>query len=231
MPKLVAPHGSENLRPLLLKDEKKAELMQRAENLLTVPMQSREVCDLLLLSMGAYTPLYGFMTEEDWYSVCNDMRLSTGLFWPIPITLSVNKDLSDQIQEGQEVALADGDTEQIMAVLRVENKYTPNHELECKKVFGTTDLKHPGVSKVMAQPEVNLGGSVKVIDEGSFPREFKDLYVRPEESRAIFKRRGWSKITAFQTRNPMHRSHEHLVKIAIDVTDGVLIHQVLGKLK
>jgi len=231
MTNLVPPHGAEVLKPLLLAEDLRLEQISRAESLVKIPMSSCEVCDLLLLSMGAYTPLDGFMKEADWRSVCEDMRLADGLFWPIPVTLSAKKTLADQVRIGQEVALIDGETQQIMGILTVQDKYTPDLALQCDKVFGTMDKKHPGVAKVMAQPPVNLSGSVKVVEEGWFPNEFGDLYIRPEESRALFKENGWSKVAAFQTRNPMHRSHEFLVKIAIDVTDGVFIHQVLGKLK
>ena len=231
MTNLVPPHGAEALKPLLLQEDLRAQELSRAENLKKIPMSSCEVCDLLLLSMGAYTPLDGFMNQTDWRGVCEDMKLASGLFWPIPVTLSAKKTLADQLEIGQEVALVDGETQQIMGILTVQDKYTPDLALQCKKVFGTTDKSHPGVDKVMAQPPVNLGGSVKVIEEGWFPQEFSDLYIRPEASRALFKEMGWSKVAAFQTRNPMHRSHEYLVKIAIDVTDGVFIHQVLGKLK
>ena len=231
MSNLVPPHGSGVLKPLLVTEPNKNKAFIRAQGLKKVPMSSREVCDLLLLSMGAYTPLYGFMSEEDWYHVSRKMKLKSGIFWPMPVTLAAEKELADQIELGQEVTLVDAETQQIMGILSVEDKYTPDHNLECKEVFGTTDLKHPGVSKVMAQAKVNFGGSVEVIEEGWFPQEFGDLYIRPAESRVIFEKMGWSKIAAFQTRNPMHRSHEHLVKIAIDVTDGVFIHQVLGRLK
>ena len=231
MTNLVPPHGSGPLKPLLLSENLRATEISRAESLVKVPMSSCEVCDLLLLSMGAYTPLDGFMKEADWRGVCGDMRLADGLFWPIPVTLSAIKTLADQVVIGQEVALIDGETQQIMGIMTVQDKYTPDLALQCDKVFGTMDESHPGVAKAMAQPPVNLGGSVKVIEEGWFPNEFGDLYIRPEASRALFKEMGWSKVAAFQTRNPMHRSHEFLVKIAIDVTDGVFIHQVLGKLK
>ena len=231
MTNLVPPHGAEALKPLLLQEDLRAQELSRAENLKKIPMSSCEVCDLLLLSMGAYTPLDGFMNQTDWRGVCEDMKLASGLFWPIPVTLSAKKTLADQLEIGQEVALVDGETQQIMGILTVQDKYTPDLALQCNKVFGTTDKSHPGVDKVMTQPTVNLGGSVKVIEEGWFPQEFSDLYIRPEASRALFKEMGWSKVAAFQTRNPMHRSHEYLVKIAIDVTDGVFIHQVLGKLK
>ena len=231
MTKLVPPHGASALKPLLLPETPRAQELSRAQELKKIPMTSCEVCDLLLLSMGAYTPLNGFMAEADWRGVCEDMKLADGLFWPIPVTVSAEQALADQIEIGEEVALLDEETQQIMAILTVEDKYSPDLTLQCEKVFGTTDDSHPGVAKVMAQPPVNLGGSVKVVEEGWFPEEFSDLYIRPDESRKMFEDMGWSKIAAFQTRNPMHRSHEYLVKIAIDVTDGVFIHQVLGKLK
>ena len=231
MTSLVPPHGAEALKPLLLSEDLRTQKLSQAENLKKIPMSSCEVCDLLLLSMGAYTPLDGFMTEVNWRGVCEKMKLAGGLFWPIPVTLSAKTTLADQVEIGETVALVDGETQQTMGILTVEDKYTPDLSFQCEQVFGTRDISHPGVAKVMAQPSVNLGGVVKVIEEGWFPREFSDLYIRPEESRALFKKMGWSKVAAFQTRNPMHRSHEYLVKIAIDVTDGVFIHQVLGKLK
>ncbi len=231
MTQLVPPHGSDTLKPLLLPEADRAAEKSKAEGLKHVPMSSAEVCDLLLLSMGAYTPLDGFMGEADWRGTCVEMKLADGVFWPIPVTVSVSQDLADDLAIGDEVALVDGETQQIMGTMTVEEKYSPDHQLQCEKVFGTTDDSHPGVAKVLAQPPVNLGGPVKVFEEGWFPNEFKDLYIRPDESRKMFEDRGWKRVAAFQTRNPMHRSHEFLVKIAIDVTDGVFIHQVLGKLK
>jgi len=231
MTHLVSPHGAGGLKPLLVAEDLRAQQLTYAQTLQKIPMSSCEVCDLLLLSMGAYTPLDGFMVEADWRGVCTQMKLDDGVFWPIPVTLSAQQTLADQVDLGQQVALVDDETQQIMGILTVADKYTPDLALQCEKVFGTLDESHPGVAKVMAQPAVNLGGSVTVIDEGWFPHEFSDLYIRPEASRALFKQMGWSKVAAFKTRNPMHRSHEHLVKIAIDVTDGVFIHQVLGKLK
>ena len=231
MTNLVPPHGAGTLKPLLLPEKLRAQELSRAEELKKLPMTSCEGCDLLLLSMGAKTHLDGFMGEEDWRGVCQDMKLTDGVFWPIPITVSAAQALADQIEIGEDVALLDGETQQIMAILTVEDKYSPDLTLQCEKVFGPADESHPGVAKVMAQPPVNLGGSVKVIEEGWFPSEFSELYIRPDEGRKMFEDMGWSKIAAFQTRNPMHRSHAYLVKIAIDVTDGVFIHQVLGKLK
>ncbi|SVC28923.1 uncharacterized protein METZ01_LOCUS281777, partial [marine metagenome] len=133
---------------------------------------------------------------------------------------------------GDEVVLIDPEDNDLpMAILTVTEKYLPDLEFECKHVFGTTNEAHPGVKNILMQKEVNLGGKIVVFEEGNFPKIFKNLYLRPEKSRAMFQRLGWSRIAAFQTRNPMHRSHEHLVKIAMEVTHGVLVHQVLGKLK
>ena len=231
MSKIIKPHGSNELKPLLVPEFKRATELKRAEKLKRVPMSSREVSDVLMMAMGAYTPIDGFMNEQDWRGSCTSMTLSSGTFWPIPITLSTQTRLAETINEFEEVALADGESGQIMAIMQVTSKYSPDKITECENVFRTSDLAHPGVEKVMSQGNINLSGPVTVLDEGKFPSLFESLYLRPADSRALFAEKGWSEIAAFQTRNPMHRSHEHLVKIAAEVTDGVFIHQVLGKLK
>lgn len=231
MPKLVSPHGSESLKPLLLPADERAEALKRAAGLKRVPITSREVSDLFMLGMGAYTPLDGFMGHDDWRSSVTDMKLTNGVFWPIPITLSLSQSAADSIAIGEEVALADAETNEILGLLTVREKYKIDRKLECEHVFRTTDPEHPGVEKVMQQGDVNVAGPVIALSEGEYPKKYPGLYLRPEESRAEFERRGWNQIAAFQTRNPMHRSHEFLAKIAAEVTDGVFIHQVLGKLK
>jgi sulfate adenylyltransferase len=231
MSKLVRPHGGEPLKPLLLPAAERAEELKRAATLKSVALSTREVSDLFMLAMGAYTPLDGFMGEADWRGACVDMKLASGLFWPIPITLSCGKDLADSIQIGEDVALADGETGDLLGVLTVSEKYAIDRALECESVFRTTDPAHPGVQKVMEQGDINLAGRVMALSEGHFPETYKGLYHRPAETRALFQEKGWSKVAAFQTRNPMHRSHEYLAKVAIEICDGVLIHQVLGALK
>ncbi len=234
MSNLVEPHGGKGLTPLLVAETERAALKKHAEHLTKVPMSSKETSDVLMLSMGAYTPLDGFMSRDDWQSVCADMKLKNGLFWPIPVTLSADRALADTIGDGEEVALVDEETGLIMAIMEVTEKYYFSAEdkaFEAQHVYTTTDDGHPGVQKVNEQKDVCLAGSVTVIDEGEFPSLFGDLYQRPAEARAEFTAKGWSQVAAFQTRNPMHRSHEHLAKIAVEVTDGVYIHQVLGKLK
>jgi sulfate adenylyltransferase len=231
MSKLVPPHGSESVKPLLLPGAERAEERQRAEKLKKIALDSRAVSDVFMLAMGAYTPLEGFMGHDDWRGSCVDMKMANGVFWPIPITLPVGKGLAGSIHAGEEVALADAETGAMLAVMEVREKYSISKQLEAEHVYRTTDPKHPGVEKVLAQGDVNLAGRVMVLSEGEYPTRYASLYIRPAESRAMFLERGWSRVAAFQTRNPMHRSHEHLVKIAIEVTDGVFIHQVLGKLK
>jgi len=231
MAHLVPPHGGKELNALLLPAADRPAELARAKGLRQVPMSSREVSDTLMLAMGAYTPIDGFMGETDWRGVCEDMKLSSGVFWPIPITLSCQRDLAEQIEPGEEVALTDGESGEVLALMQVEEIYSPERIQECEQVYGTVDSDHPGVKYVLDQPDFNLAGPVRCLSEGVYPTEYPDLYLRPEQSRALFIEKGWSQVTAFQTRNPMHRSHEYLAKIAIEVTDGVFVHQVLGKLK
>ncbi|MDH3581235.1 MAG: sulfate adenylyltransferase [Hyphomicrobiales bacterium] len=231
MSTLVPPHGSASVKPLLLPETERAEELKRAETLKKVPLTSREVSDVFMLAMGAYTPLDGFMGHDDWRGACVDMKLANGVFWPIPVTLPAATELADSISVGEEVALADAETDEILAVMEVSEKYAIDKALEAEHVYRTTDPEHPGVAKVLDQGDVNLAGRVMVLSEGDYPVKYPDLYIRPAESRAMFLEKGWSRVAAFQTRNPMHRSHEHLAKIAVEVTDGVFIHQVLGKLK
>jgi sulfate adenylyltransferase len=231
MSNLVPPHGGGTLKPLLAPEAERNEELKRAATLKQVPMSSRETSDLVMMAMGAYTPLDGFMSEADWRSICTDMRMADGLFWPIPITLSAEQDLADSIGIEEEVALVDADSGEIMGVLEVTEKYVIDRDLECEHVYRTTDAKHPGVQKVLEQGPVNLAGRVTALSEGVYPEQYADLYMRPAETRAMFAEKGWSRVAAFQTRNPMHRSHEYLAKIGVEICDGVLIHQVLGKLK
>lgn len=231
MSTLVPPHGGGALKPLLLPTTERAAELKRAKKLKQVPLTSREVSDLFMLAMGAYTPLGGFMGHDDWRGCCTEMKTRDGIFWPIPITVSCDETLAGGINIGDEVALVDGDGGEILAVQTVTEKYTIDRALECREVFRTNDPKHPGVQKVMEQPAINLAGPVMALSEGHFPESYKGLYYRPAETRAMFEANGWSKVAAFQTRNPMHRSHEYLAKIAVEVCDGLLIHQVLGALK
>jgi sulfate adenylyltransferase len=231
MSKLVAPHGGGELRPLLLAGEELQEEMKRAKTLPEVKMSSRETSDLIMMGIGAFTPLNGFMGKDAWQGVCDQMSLPDGIFWPIPITLSATEEKANSLNNGEEVALVDKETGTLMGVMKIDEKYTIDKEHECRQVFTTTDQSHPGVRKVMEQEAVNLAGSVKVFSELHYPQEFGEKYMRPKETRAIFKQKGWSTVAALQLRNPMHRAHEYLAKIAVEICDGVFIHQLVGKLK
>ncbi len=231
MSRLVRPHGSAALKPLLLTGAAAAAEKERAKGLLAVPMTSRETGDVIMLGIGGFTPLDGFMGQADWRGVCDDMRLSTGVFWPIPITLSTDEATAAKLKVGSEVALLDSETREIMATMKVTEKYTIDKAHECQSVFKTTDLAHPGVKMVMEQAAVNIAGPVKVLSQGDFPTKYAGTYMTPAETRALFESKGWSTVAAFQTRNPMHRSHEYLAKIAVEICDGVMIHSLLGKLK
>ena len=231
MGKLIRPHGSDELLPLLLEGQALKQELAKAASLPQYKMSSRETGDVIMLGIGGFTPLKGFMGRADWEGVCKNMVMSNGVFWPIPVTLSVDEDFAGRLKKGDEIALLSADTDEIMATMRVDEKYTIDKELEAKTVFRTTDVEHPGVKMLMEQKPVNLGGPVKVLSESYYPTEFAGLYQRPAESRKLFEERGWSKIAALQLRNPMHRSHEYLAKIALEVSDGIYIHQLVGKLK
>ena len=156
------------------------------------------------------------------------MMMTDEIFWPIPITLSTN---DESIRIGDDIALTYGQDKAIIATMTVTEKYSIEKDLECISVYKTTDQEHPGVSLVKSQGKYNLAGPIKVLSDGHFPATYGDLYMTPSETRAYFEEKGWSNIAAFQTRNPMHRSHEYLAKIAIEICDGVMIHSTLGELK
>ncbi len=228
---LVNPHGGEGLKPLLLEGEAHRAELARAKTLSRITVSSREKGDIVMLAQGGFTPLEGFMTHADWASVCDGMKLASGLFWPIPITLSTDSASAENLKIGNDVALIDPDDGSILATLKLTEKYAIDKAHECAMVFKTNDPEHPGVKMVMEQGEVNLAGSLKVLSLGGFPQTYGELFMSPKETRALFESYGWSKVAAFQTRNPMHRSHEYLAKVAIEICDGVMIHSLLGNLK
>ncbi|MFN7085324.1 MAG: sulfate adenylyltransferase [Burkholderiales bacterium] len=231
MPKLVNPHGGGKLKPLLLEGAALSEEKKHAASLPRITVSSREKGDIIMLGIGGFTPLDGFMTHADWQGVCDGMRTASGLFWPIPITLSTDEATAATFHTGKEIALVDPDDGGILATMKVTEKYKINKAHECATVFKTTDLDHPGVKMVMAQGDVNLAGEIKVLSRGGFPERYGALFMTPAQTRAAFEANGWSTVAAFQTRNPMHRSHEYLAKVAIEVCDGVLVHSLLGNLK
>jgi len=228
--KLVPPHGGA-LKPLILTGEALSEEKKRAGSLPAVRLNSRETSDLIMLAVGAFSPLEGFMCREDYIGVVENMHTADNLLWPIPITLAVTTEQAGSLSEGSDVALIDDESDELMATMTIKEKFTYDKKNEAIKVFGTEDENHPGVAKIYAQGDVYLGGPVKVLSEGPYPELYGNDYGRPAETRAIFEQLGWSTVAAFQTRNPLHRSHEYATKIAMEVTDGLLIHPIVGKLK
>ena len=225
--KLIKPHGADELKILLLDGKEKEAELKKAETLPKITMTSRETGDLIMLGIGGFTPLEGFMGEADWKGVCKDMKLANGIFWPIPVTLSHDEKLA----AGTEITLLSGETGEIMGTMKVTESYQIDKDFECKHVYTTTEEDHPGVKMVMAQKAWNIAGPVKVLSESYFPKEFGDIYMTPTQSRKVFEERGFTTVAALQLRNPMHRSHEYLAKIAAEVSDGIFIHQLVGKLK
>lgn len=225
---LVNPHGKEKkLKPLLLEGAALEAEKKRAAGLKKINITSREAGDLIMMGIGGFTPLTGFMTQADWKGVVSDYKMADGTFWPIPVTVSTN----ENVKAGDEIALYSEEYGEIMATMKVTEAYKIDKEFECKNVYKTTEMEHPGVVMVMNQADTNLAGPVKVLSQGTFPKEYPNVYMTPAQTRKMFEEKGWNSVAALQLRNPMHRSHEYLAKIAIETCDGVLIHQLLGKLK
>lgn len=227
---LVSPHGGK-LKPLLLQGEELEEEKEKALSIPSIHLTSRETSDLIMMAIGAFSPLEGFMKRDDYLSVTENMHMIDGILWPIPITLAVSKDKADSLVINSEAALVDEESGELMGIINVEEKFPYDKSHEAKNVFRTNDEAHPGVAKLHAQGDILIGGRVKVFSEGPYPGQFGDYYGRPEDTRRIFSELGWRTVAAFQTRNPIHRSHEYCTKIALEVSDGVLIHPLVGKLK
>ncbi len=246
MANLIPPHGGKGLTKCLLEGAERDAELKKAEGLMKVAVSPRVKGDLIMIGIGGFSPLTGFMTKADWKGVCDSCLLADGTFWPVPVTLDVNAAEAAEISEGSEIALQDPESGEIMATMQVTEKFEltdADKKYECEKVFmgeGTpsadefwkiAEEDHPGVQMVMGQKEFCLAGPVKVLSEGEYPTRYKGIYHRPEESRKIFEEKGWSEVAALQLRNPMHRSHEYLCKITVEVCDGVYIHSLVGNLK
>ena len=245
MSKLVAPHGGKGLVCCLLEGAELEAEKAKAAGLKQIEISARAKGDLIMMGIGGFSPLSGFMTKADWKGVCESFQMADGTFWPVPITLDVAAADAAEIAEGQEIALVRKG--EVFATMKVTEKYEmteADKKWECEKVFmgegeESVDGKfweiapkdHPGVIMVMDQKEFNLAGPVKVLSQGEYPKEYPGVYLTPAQTRAMFDERGWANVAALQLRNPMHRSHEYLAKIAVEVCDGVLIHSLIGNLK
>jgi sulfate adenylyltransferase len=228
---LIAPHGG-TLINRLVEPAKARQLSAEAASLPAVTLSAREQCDLEMIAIGAFSPLVGFMSQADFVSVCKDMRLSResgGAVWPIPVTLCPPDDVAASIKPGQRLALKD-EQGRLLALMTVSQKYPHDKKLEIPNVYRTEDPAHPGVATTLEQGNWCIAGPVDVITANPEP-EFADFRLPPAQTRQAFAQRGWNTVSAFQTRNPIHRAHEYLTKCALEITDGLLIHPLVGQTK
>jgi sulfate adenylyltransferase len=224
----IEPHGG-TLIDRFLPEGRRAEAAQQAASLPKIVLNERQISDLELIATGAASPLTGFMSRADYESVVHKMRLASGLPWSIPVALAVSSDLAARLAPGSSAALTDEDGD-VLAILRVSDTYPYDKTVEAEKVYGTTDGAHPGVAALFAQEETLVGGDVDVIKLPAHP-EFPEYYLTPRQTRAYFAEKGWRTVVGFQTRNPVHRAHEYLQKVALEMTDGLLLHPLVGQTK
>lgn len=217
------------LQPLLCTEAQRQYWLQRFASLPVIRLTRRQVSDVELLGNGGYTPLRGYLGRRDYQSVLADMRLSDGTPWSIPITLAVPQEAAQSIREDTTVGLVDP-AGTPLAVLHVRERFPYDKQTEARQVYGTTDEAHSGVAALYAQGEVYLAGNVEVLQ---LPRheDFPSYRLTPDQTREIFARRGWRTVVAFQTRNPVHRAHEYIIKCALEIVDGLLLHPIVGETK
>jgi sulfate adenylyltransferase len=223
----IEPHGGE-LVDRMAPEEQRDGLLQRAEGLTRVTLGPRALSDLEMISTGVFSPLTGFMVSEDYESVVETMRLKNGLVWSLPITLPVSEEEADDVRVGEDIALSDG-TGRILATMIVEDRYSYDKEHEAQEVFGTTNADHPGVAAVYRQKEILLGGEVTLLVDDPNPKPFPEYHYGPRELRKVFAEKGWKRVVGFQTRNPVHRSHEYIQKSALEIVDGLLLNPLVGE--
>ncbi len=237
MTSLISPHGAKELKPLYVSDpDHNAALTAQAESLPSLTVSSAAASNAVMLGAGYFTPLPGYMDKADALSVADTMQTSTGLFWPTPVLNLVEK--APEVGPGQKIALLDPNVEgnpvlAIMTLQAVEKFSEEEFTSMTQKVFGTTDPEHPGVADFTSQGRVALSGPIQVLNYSYFATDFPDTFRTAVEIRNEIAQNGWSKVVAFQTRNPMHRAHEELCRIAMErlEADGLVIHMLLGKLK
>jgi len=230
----IAPHGG-TLINRRLRGEMAEATREMASGLKTIVLSPMNISDLELITVGAFSPLTGFMGQADYLSVVNDMHLANGLPWTIPVTLPVDEETAGDIRIGQSIALAEPDDAggvRLLGVMEVAEKYTYNKEHEAAQVYRTTEDAHPGVARLYRQGDVLLGGDIWVFDLPlATEREFPELRHTPAQTRRMFAQNGWRRTVAFQTRNPIHRAHEYIQKTALEIVDGLFIHPLVGETK
>ncbi|WP_235001540.1 sulfate adenylyltransferase [Halobacillus sp. Marseille-P3879] len=205
------------------------EALEQAKKLPSLTISAWTISDLELIGIGGFSPLQGFMGKADYERVVNELRLKDGTVWSIPITLPVTESQADEIKIGEEIALK-GEDGITYGTIHVEEKFTYDEKLEAEKVYGTKEEAHPGVKKVYDKGNVYLGGPIKLLNRPDHGK-FKDYYLDPAETRQLFKDLGWKTVVGFQTRNPVHRAHEHIQKTALEAVDGLLLNPLVGETK
>ena len=225
---MISPHGGRLVNRIAAGDERE-ELLHRAASMPSVMLNGREMCDIEMIATGAMSPLEGFMTEGQYASVLEAMRLPEGLPWTIPVVLAAKEDDDGKLEPGQDVALCapDGGT---VGVLHLEDKYGVDKRREAQLVLLTDDGDHPGVQYLQSVGDTYLGGVITLLDR-TRQCGFESHRLDPKETRVLFKAKAWRTIAAFQTRNPIHRAHEYLQKCALEIVDGLLIHPLMGETK
>ena len=219
---LVSPHGGRLV-------DRTGASQEATAPAVTLTLTQHQQCDFEMIATGAMSPLEGFMGEADYNSVCDNLTLADGTVWPIPITCAVDNATAGKIGVGDRVALGD-DAGRLLGYLTVSEKYKQDKKKQAIKVFLTEDTAHPGVKVVMDDGETCLAGAIDAVNTRHAPM-FLDHRLTPAMTRAAFTERGWRTVSAFQTRNPIHRAHEYLTKCAQEITDGLLIHPLMGATK
>jgi sulfate adenylyltransferase len=224
----IAPHGGVLVNRDLTGAVRDAAL-DRSRSLPSLVLGPTAVSDLELLAIGGFSPLTGFMTSAEYRSSLHDMHLTSGVVWPIPVTLAVSSDEAKGLREGQEIALCEPGG-RVLAILTLAEKYTYDRQIEAQKVYRTTEEKHPGVARLYAQGDVLLGGDVSVVNRPA-NATFPQYRFEPAQTRAMFAERKWKRIVGFQTRNPTHRAHEYIQKSAMEIVDGLYFNPLVGETK
>jgi sulfate adenylyltransferase len=225
----IQAHGGSLVNRLVTGTERE-ELLNIANNLYKISVNKWTISDIDLIAVGGFSPLTGFMEEEDYISVVENMRLANGLVWSIPITLAIDFTQASKLAIGQQVALVGEHDNEIYAILDVRSIYHADQKNEAVKVFKTDDTAHPGVQKLLSRPNTYVGGPLQVLNRPK-PEKFEDFYFTPEETRKMFVEKGWKTVVGFQTRNPVHRAHEYIQKSAMEIVDGLFLNPLVGETK